>query len=157
MAVLRSIDGYSPAAIRRTWIAMFRWAKSRDLWHHTRKLGVLRSNPLVTDPKRCFYYVAIVIPEGFAQEVGAGTSTVRNVESPANTYALYRYRIPKRSVSEPEIVAVYLRFYHCWMREAGMEPFHLRSIEIPPPEFPLLNWRNKVLTIGIPVRPARVF
>jgi AraC family transcriptional regulator len=153
IATLRSVGGYSFSAVRATWIAFQRWAQQRGLWKLARvRFGVLRSNPLVTDPRQCLYYAALSVPENVESE-----GMVRVHTGPENTYAFYRHVNTSRALDERGLVGVYLRFYHRWMRSAGMEPFHLRFVEIMPETLPLFSWKGVALTLGIPVRPARLF
>jgi AraC family transcriptional regulator len=153
VAVLRSAGGYTFAAVRGTWLALQQWAQRRGLWKGARqRFGVLRSNPLVSGKKQCLYYAAVSVPDSVEPEGAVRVYTV-----PENLYALYRHRNTSRALDEEALVSVYLRFYHRWMRTAGMEPFHLRSVEIMPETLPLLSWRGAEITLGIPVRPARLF
>lgn len=153
IAVLRSIGGYTPSALRKTWLTFYRWANGRGLWRRAGSpFGVLRSNPLVTDPQRCLYYAAVPVDDTFVED-----GSVRALEVEANTYAMCRFRISGHQIGERDLVSVYLRLYHSWMEHAGLEPYHLRSVEIMPDAFPAVSLKGHSMTVGVPVRPARIY
>ncbi|HTA19661.1 MAG TPA: GyrI-like domain-containing protein [Polyangia bacterium] len=67
VAYLRYTGPYgADGGIHELWERLERWATQRGLWTKDRVcLGVARDDPRATEPARCRYDAAIVVPAGF--------------------------------------------------------------------------------------------
>jgi AraC family transcriptional regulator len=113
VAYMRYIGPYAPAGISEIWHRMARWAGPRDLWTDDRLcLGIAHDNPRVTDPSKCRYDAAVVVPEGFS-----GDGEVNVIEVQGGKYAVTRF-----SGKPWEIGAVYDRLFAEWLPSSGYQP-----------------------------------
>jgi AraC family transcriptional regulator len=113
VAYLRQIGPYEPAGISDLWHRMARWAGPRDLWTDNRLcLGIAHDNPHVTEPSKCRYDAAVVVPPGFTAE-----GEVNVVDIQGGKYAMSRF------VGKPwEIGAVWDRLFGEWLPQSGYQP-----------------------------------
>jgi AraC family transcriptional regulator len=113
LAYMRYIGPYAPAAISDLWHRLARWAGPRDLWTEDRLcLGIPHDNPLVTEPSKCRYDAAIVVPAGFTAD-----GEVNLVELQGGKCAISRF------VGKPwEIGAVYDQLFAAWLPQSGYQP-----------------------------------
>jgi AraC family transcriptional regulator len=113
VAYLRHIGPYAPEGISDVWHRLARWAGARDLWPEDRVcLGIVHDNPRVTEPDRCRYDAAVVVPPGFRAD-----GEVNLLEVPGGKYAVSHF------VGKPwEIGAVYDRIFAEWLPGSGYQP-----------------------------------
>jgi AraC family transcriptional regulator len=113
VAYMRHIGPYAPAGISDVWHRLARWAGPRDLWSAERVcLGITHDNPHVTEPSKCRYDAALVVPAGFT-----ATGDVNVIDVPGGKYAIARF------VGKPwEIGAVWDRLFGEWLPPSGYQP-----------------------------------
>jgi AraC family transcriptional regulator len=113
VAYMRHIGPYAPAGVSDLWHRMARWAGPRDLWPEDRVcLGIVHDNPRVTEPNKCRYDAALVVPAGFSAD-----GEVNLTEVPGGKYAISRF------VGKPwEVGAVYDRLFAEWLPQSGYQP-----------------------------------
>jgi len=69
VAYVRNVGPYGPDGIGPLWQRLKRWAEARDLWTADRVcIGIAYDDPRVTEPARCRYDAAIVVPGSFAAD-----------------------------------------------------------------------------------------
>jgi AraC family transcriptional regulator len=113
VAYLRYIGPYAPAGISDVWHRLAHWAGPRELWGDDRIcLGIPHDNPHVTDPSKCRYDAAVVVPAGID-----ATGEVNVIDLPGGKYAVARF------VGKPwEVGAVYDRLFAEWLPRSGYQP-----------------------------------
>jgi AraC family transcriptional regulator len=114
VAYLRSIGAYGPGGdIPGLWQRLARWAQARDLWTADRTtLGISHDNPYVTDPARCRYDAAIVIPPAFRADGDVNVAEVKG-----GKYAAVAFRGRAH-----EIGGAYDEVFGRWLPQSGYQP-----------------------------------
>jgi AraC family transcriptional regulator len=114
VAYLRTIGPYGPGgAIPELWQKLARWAEARDLWTGDRIcLGISHDNPKVTDPAKCRYDAAIVIPDGFKADGGVNVTDVEG-----GKYALAAF-----VGTAVDIGPAYDQLFGRWLPGSGYQP-----------------------------------
>jgi AraC family transcriptional regulator len=115
VAYMRYIGPYAPAGISDLWHRMARWAGARDLWSEDRLcLGIPHDNPHVTQPAKCRYDAAVVVPQGFTAD---GDVNVNVLEVPGGKYAISRFVGKAWEIGE-----VWDRLFGEWLPQSGYQP-----------------------------------
>ena len=145
LAYMRYIGPYAPAGISGLWHQLARWAGPRDLWTEDRVcLGIPHDNPLVTEPSKCRYDAAIVVPAGFT-----ASGEVNSAEVVGGKYAVTRF------VGKPwEIGALYDRLFGGWLPQSGYQPDDRQIFELYHGQAYDAASGNFTCDLCAPVRPA---
>jgi len=114
VAYLRNIGPYGPGSgIPDLWRRMERWASARDLWTADRLcLGIAHDDPMVTEPSKCRYDAAIVIPAGFDADGGVNVADV-----PGGKHAVLEF-----AGGVQQIGPAWGQIYGRWLPESGYQP-----------------------------------
>jgi AraC family transcriptional regulator len=113
VAYMRHIGPYGGNEISSIWHRLARWAEARDLWTADRIcLGIPHDNPRVTEPSKCRYDAAVVVPEGFEAD-----SDVNVVEVQGGKYAVTRF-VGKAW----EVGQAYDAVFAQWLPRSGYQP-----------------------------------
>ena len=114
VAYLRNVGPYGPdGGIPSLWLKLARWAQARDRWTPDRIcIGTAIDDPMVTDPDRCRYDAAIVVPVGFEPDGGVNVTDV-----PGGKHAVAAF-----DGSSHEIGAAWKALYGRWLPESGYQP-----------------------------------
>jgi AraC family transcriptional regulator len=145
VAYMRTIGPYGPnTGIQHLWHRLARWAQARDLWTADRIcLGIAHDNPKVTDPARCRYDAAIVIPAGFQAD---GEVNVTEVEG--GKYATARFE-----GTAEEIGQAYDQLFGGWLPGSGYQPDNRLIFELYRGEFLDKDTGKFRCDLCVPVRP----
>jgi AraC family transcriptional regulator len=144
VAYLRSVGPYGPAGgIQDTWQRLGRWAEARDLWGADRIcLGISHDDPRVTDPAKCRYDAAIVIPPKLDVD-----GDVNVIDVPGGKYATAAFAAPAN-----EIGFTYDQIFG-WLPQSGYQPDHRFIFELYRGEFHDSCTGNVICDVCLPVRP----
>ena len=144
VAYMRTIGPYGVGGgIQDVWQRMARWAGARDLWTPDRLcLGIGHDNPKVTEPARCRYDAAIVIPAGFTPD---GDVNVGEIEG--GKYAVVHF-VGKG----PEVGSAYDGIF-AWLPNSGYQPENRCIFELYRGEFMEAETGNFRCDVCVPVRP----
>ena len=114
VAYLRTVGPYGPGGgIPSLWLKLARWAQARDLWTPDRLcIGTAIDDPMVTDPDKCRYDAAIVVPAGFEPDGGVNVTDV-----PGGKHAVAAF-----DGSSHEIGAAWKALFGRWLPESGYQP-----------------------------------
>jgi AraC family transcriptional regulator len=145
VAYLRHIGPYGgSSAIADLWGRIERWASARDLWTRDRIcLGISHDDPKVTEPAKCRYDAAIVIPPGL--DVGGD---VNEIEVKGGKYAMSPF-----AGQGHEIGAHYNALFAEWLPGSGYQPDNRFIFELHQGEFFDQCTGNVLCQICVPVRP----
>ena len=144
VAYMRYIGPYGNSGIADVWHRMARWGGPRDLWTPERIcLGIPHDNPKVTDPAKCRYDAAVVIPA----ELDVG-SEVNVMDVPGGKYAISPF-VGKAW----EVGAVYDRIFGDWLPRSGFQPDDRLIFELYKGEPYDQATGNFRCDICVPVRP----
>jgi len=145
VAYLRTVGPYGPGLhIPLLWERLSRWAAARDLWNADKIcLGISLDNPKVTDPARCRYDAAIVIPDGFKAD-----GDVNVTEVAGGKYATLAFR-----GTAEEIGAYYDHLFGAWLPTSGYQPDDRFIFELHRGEMFDEKTCQILCEICVPVRP----
>ena len=148
VAYMRNIGPYGEGGgVRDLWMRLARWATARDLWTPDRIcLGVSHDDPKVTEPARCRYDAAIVVPADF--NLGSETSAVNLVEVEGGKYAMSRFE-----GTATQIGRHYDQFFGQWLPQSGFQPDNRLIFELYTGEFFDECTGNVICDVCLPVRP----
>ena len=145
VAYLRTVGPYGPGLhIPLLWERLARWAAARDLWNADKIcLGISLDNPKVTDPARCRYDAAIVLPAGFQAD---GDVNVTDVVG--GKYATLAFR-----GTAEEIGAYYDHLFGAWLPTSGYQPDDRFLFELHRGEMCDEKTGQLLCEVCVPVRP----
>jgi AraC family transcriptional regulator len=145
VAYVRTIGPYGPeGGIPALWARLARWAAARDLWTPARIcLGISHDDPKVTDPARCRYDAAIVIPADVAAD---GDVNVADMEG--GKYAVAHFAGPA-----PEIGRAYDELFTAWLPRSGYQPDDRHIFELYRGEAFDACTGHATCDLCVPVRP----
>jgi AraC family transcriptional regulator len=113
VAYLRHIGPYGTAGIPETWKRLAKWAATRDLWTAERVcIGVALDDPMVTEPAKCRYDAAIVVPASMKVDGGPNVA-----EIPGGKHAVAPFEGSSQSIG-----AAWGELYGRWLPSSGYQP-----------------------------------
>ncbi len=114
VAYLRTVGPYGPeGGVSALWMKLARWAGARDLWTPDRIcIGTAIDDPMVTEPEKCRYDAAIVVPAGFEPDGGVNVADV-----PGGKYAVAPF-----DGSSRDIGMAWKTLFGRWLPESGFQP-----------------------------------
>ena len=114
VAYFRNVGPYGAGGgIPETWMKLARWAGARDLWTADRTcIGVALDDPMVTEPARCRYDAAIVIPPGFSADGGVNVTDI-----PGGKHATAEFHGSSQAIG-----VAWAELYGKWLPESGYQP-----------------------------------
>jgi AraC family transcriptional regulator len=113
VAYMRNIGPYGgQGGIPQLWPRLARWAAARGLWTaDSICLGIAHDDPPATEPAKCRYDAAIVIPHDLAVEPDMGVTDI-----PGGMYAVTDF------VGTPDEAPVaWRRFFEDWLPQSGFQ------------------------------------
>jgi AraC family transcriptional regulator len=121
-----------------------RWASARDLWTDGRIcLGIALDDPMVTEPAKCRYDAAIVVPADFKPD-----SAVNVVDAAGGKTAMAAF-----TGSALEIGRAWSRLFGEWLPESGYQPDSRPCFEL----YRADSWDGKTdlfrCQLCLPIRP----
>ncbi|WP_437813527.1 AraC family transcriptional regulator [Sorangium sp. So ce1078] len=145
VAYVRSVGPYGPGGgVSEAWQRLVRWASARDLWTPDRIcVGISHDNPKVTEPSRCRYDAAIVIPESFKVDGEANVTDIAGGKYAASAF------IGDASA----IGAAWDRLFAEWLPQSGYQPDHRPCFELYQGEFHDPKPNTFRCELCLPVRP----
>jgi len=122
LAYMRYVGPYGASSgIPQLWLRLQRWAAPRDLWTAERVcLGIAHDDPRVTDPDKCRYDAAIVIPADLATD-----AQVNVVELAGGKFGLAPFE-----GTALDIAAGWDRVFRDWLPQSGYQPDDGPCVEI---------------------------
>jgi AraC family transcriptional regulator len=145
IAYLRTVGPYGPGGdIPALWQRLARWAQARDLWTADRIcLGISHDNPHVTDPTRCRFDAAIVIPADCQPD-----GDVNVLELEGGKYALGQF-----AGRADEMGRAFDQLFGRWLPGSGYQPDNRPTLERYRGD--PYDARTELFTceLGLPVRP----
>jgi|GEM_PF-1368482 len=152
---IKSLPNYHVAYMRHTgpygagggipqlWQKLQRWAEARDLWTSDRVcLGIAIDDPMVTEPAKCRYDAAVVVPADFKAD-----SAVNLLDVPGGKHATVAFEGSSQRVAEP-----WAKVFS-WLPQSGYQPDNRLGFELYVGE----AWDGKTdafrCEVCVPVRP----
>ncbi|WP_437967857.1 GyrI-like domain-containing protein [Sorangium sp. So ce260] len=145
VAYVRRVGPYGPGgSVSEAWHRLVRWASARDLWTPDRIcVGISHDNPKVTEPSRCRYDAAIVIPEGFKAEGEVNVTDIAGGKYAAGAF-----------IGDASLIgAAWDRLFAEWLPQSGYQPDHRPCFELYQGEFHDPEPNTFHCALCLPVRP----
>ncbi len=114
VAYLRHVGPYGAGGgIPQLWQKLAQWANARDLWTPERIcIGLALDDPMVTEPAKCRYDAAIVIPPDFKTD-----GAINVIDIPGGKHATTEF-----VGSAAQIGLAWARLFGEWLPESGFQP-----------------------------------
>jgi AraC family transcriptional regulator len=138
IAYLRNVGPYGAGGgIPDLWQRLLRWGTAHDLWTADRLcLGIAYDDPSVTEPAKCRYDAAIVVPDGFAADGQVNLAT-----TPAGKYARIHFAGTVHEIAKP------WHDLYGWLPGSGFQPEDRPGFEVYRGE--AVDWKTGIFTCDI--------